>query len=254
MDAINNRDTLPLRQLLTPGQALLIEGVSANGEEYERWGQYQSRIQKVQDGSLMVSSPRRRGTMVRFHDGTDVMVYFTRHGIRLCFQAIVCNPADSTPLVTHLMAISELRKHDRREHVRVELVAQPTGFSVESYDNKSSRSLAPILTDISIGGMRISCLRELPLGTRIHIILDLPEFFGRIEAVVEVRAVFPPRDNVSRRWHMGLKFVGMGASDMDKIAGFVQNQQERMKKVGIFTNLTGAPPDDISSAPPTGRG
>ncbi|GEM_PF-2632202 len=254
MDAAHIK-TNPLRRLVTAGQAILIEGVSANGEEFERWGQYQSRIQKVQEDSLVVSSPRRRGAMVRFHNGTDVTVYLTRFGIRLCFQAAISNPADCTPLVTHLVGMSGFRKYDRREHVRVELVAQPIDFSIKGDPGKSARSLAPLVTDISIGGIGLSCLQELSEDTRVRLILDLPKVFGRIEAMAEVRAVFAPiSDNTGkRRWHMGLRFVDMDESDTERIAAFILYQQEKMRRVGSFTRFTGSPLDDTSLVRPAGR-
>ena len=41
-----DNDSLPLRLLLSPGQSIIIEGISTNGEKYERWSQYKSRIQR----------------------------------------------------------------------------------------------------------------------------------------------------------------------------------------------------------------
>lgn len=248
MAATDTSAEIPLRRMLSPGQPIIIEGISANGDEWERWGQYQSRIQKVLDSSLVVSAPRRRGTMVRFYDGTDVTVYVNRCGVRLCFQAIVSNPPDCIPLIIHLVEVSSFRKHDRREYVRVELMTQPIEFVVEGDPRRAAKYMAPLVTDISMGGLGLSCLQDIPQGAKVRIALDLPKFFGHIEATAEVRRVFDPvRDNTGkRRWHMGLRFVSMGEADRDRIAAYVLYQQEKMKKVGTFTNFTGSVPDETA--------
>lgn len=240
-----------MRCLLSPGQPIIIEGLSANGEEYERWSQYQSRIHKVLDDSLVVSSPRRRGTVVRFHEYSDVTIYVNRFGVRLRFQALVSNQPD-TPLVIHLVNIADFKKHDRRKYVRVQLLLQPTAFSIQGDEKKNIRTMAPLISDISVGGIGISCLQDVAEGSVIRIEFELPRVFGHIKASAEVRRVFDPiRDNTGkRRWHMGLKFVNITEDDLDRIAAFVTCQQEKIKKIGVFSKLSGQYSDDGPSPSP----
>ncbi|MGI5837142.1 MAG: flagellar brake protein [Chloroflexota bacterium] len=235
-----DNDSLPLRLLLSPGQSIIIEGISTNGEKYERWSQYKSRIQKVEDDSIVVSSPRRRGAVVRFSDGSDVTIYVNRFGVRLRFQALVSNPPD-TPLVTRLVDIADLQKYDRRQHVRVPLLLQPTSFRIVGDEKQGLQTLAPLILDISLGGIGISCLQDIAEGSTIQIAFELPRIIGQVRASAEVcRAFDPIHDNTGKtRWHMGLKFVDISDADLARIATFVTYQQEKMKKKGVFSKLSG---------------
>jgi len=236
----NDGPSLAIRRLFSPGQPIILEGLSANGEEYERWDQYQSRIHKVLDHSLVVSSPRRRGTVVRFKDGSPLTVFVNRFGVRLRFQAVVLNSPD-TPLVIHLMEISDLKRFDRRTHVRVQLLLVPTEFSIKGDPKKNMQTMAPRITDISVGGVGISCIQGIEIGTIIQLIIELPKVFGRIKASVEVCRVFDPVREAGgkKRWRIGAKFVDISEADLDRIAAFVTYQREKMKRVGVFSKLTG---------------
>lgn len=252
LETVNKTQVVSLRRLLLPGQPIIIEGTSANGGEHERWGQYHSRIQKVMDASMVVSTPRRRGSLVRFDEGAGVTVYVNRYGVRHSFQATVAKRGDVTPLVTRLAGISGLRRLERREDVRVEILVYPAEFALEGELSGSSRAFAPVVTDVSIGGLGLCCLRPIPMGSIIRVALDLPKVFGRVRAEGQVCQLFDQEHNAigNRRWHVGVRYTTISEVDRDRIAAYVLYHQRRMRKQGVFTHLMEPQTEDDSSVPP----
>lgn len=100
---------------------------------------------------------------------------------------------------------------DKRAHPRLNF-----GIRVQGKDGKTSW----MTEDISAGGCFVNALEELPVGSKIDIVFQVPGSIVYIEAQGQVKRL--------RKGGMGIEFVAMGPEQKDEIKRFVK-EIEKLK-------------------------
>ncbi len=224
----------PAARLLSVGQLITIVPDSAAPEGNGAPEAYPSRIEDLSEDALLVSMPMRQMSLVALPLNSAVSIYFSRGGARYYFRAIVASLATSPLPVLRLRDVGSVMRQERRNHVRVGVAMEPVQMVAVGDDpDLPPDSLPAIVLDISGGGLGLVCPRPLAAGTMLHVVLDLPGRFGRLEADAEVVRSIAQELGGTARWQVGVTFRKMPGKQRDRIAAFALYQQQLLRRRGL---------------------
>lgn len=220
---------LPVGQLIT-----IVPGASIDGERGDLEA-YASRVEEVLEDAVVVSMPMRKQSLVPLPVNSQVSAYFHRGGARYYFRAVV-GARDEMPFpVLYLTHVGEVTKEERRAHVRIEALLEPVEMVVVGGELPQEASRCPsLVVNISAGGLGLVCRRALPAGALVHIVLDLPNGFGRLDADARVVRCTPVELGGLRKWRAGVAFERLTRGDQDRVAAFVLYQQRLLRQRGLL--------------------
>jgi c-di-GMP-binding flagellar brake protein YcgR len=196
---------------------------------------YPGRVEQVREGGLLVSLAMEEAMPGALATDTTVTAFFQRGGARYYFRAAVgVQPEAPLPLL-FLRELGEVRRLERRSSARAEVCLQPLEVAVldgDVADPPDSRSTTVV--NISAGGLGLVCRRPIPPGTRLRIAMDLPRGFGRVKAEAQaVRCIEIDLGGV-KKWRVGAAFQGMPEGLRDRVAAFVLQQQQLLRRKGLL--------------------
>jgi c-di-GMP-binding flagellar brake protein YcgR len=229
-----NSKGMNLPALMVEGQEIVIEPALEETAVATYFDRITSHIDELMSDALLIAMPSNVDVSAALVEGVRVQCFVSKYGVRYCFDATVSRR--NVRSTKHLMLIDlcNLRKSDRREHVRVETMIEPIRFSVGNHDEMTLKTMEPVIVDMSISGFALSCLQEIPIGARVSIDVELPRVTGPLSIDGDVIRIVEKPENERGRFQMGLKFVNMTERDRDRIAGFILYQQQMMRKKGVL--------------------
>lgn len=223
-----------ISRLLPVGQLITIVPEAHPQEGDVQPEGYPSRIEDLLDDTVVVSMPIVRRSLVVLPLNRPVSVYFNREGSRYRFRAIVNARAESPFPVLYLTDVGEVRRDERRAHARVDLLVEPVSLLVVDDDTPTiTNPRSTLVVNISAGGLGLVSRRPFPVGSVIHIGLDLPRGFERLEAQGEVVRCNIMEIGGLQKWQVGVAFRNLSPKEQDRIAAFVLCQQQLMRRRGF---------------------
>jgi c-di-GMP-binding flagellar brake protein YcgR len=220
----------PVTELFTVGQLIAIVpdgGAQGGSQEME---EYPCRIEDIRDDSLVVSPPMRHRSLVALPASCGVSVYFSRNGARYYFRALAGTQVASPLPLLHLIDLGTVAREERRRHFRVDAVLRPVQMLVLLDEAEDAESIPTLTRNISAGGIGLVCPGPLPVGTLLHVILDLPERFSRVEANAEVVRCVEQDVGRTSRWLVGVFFRDITERERDRITAFALYQQQLLRR------------------------
>jgi len=121
-----------------------------------------------------------------------------------------------------------LIKVQLRSFVRLP-AALPLKFKILS-DSGDPVSIGTTTRDISGGGLQLITKKDLPVGTILHLWLDLPEFGPVATKATIVRSDQPPDTNI---YWVATKFTEIVEKDREKIIKFIFKKQSELRQKGL---------------------
>lgn len=221
--------------LLPVGQLITIVPATSSNNDRDEPEAYASRVEDVLYDAVVVSMPMRRQSLVPLPLNSEVAAYFHRGGARYYFRAIVGAREEIPFPVLYLTKVGEVKKEERRAHVRIEALLEPIEMLVVNSEIGSNSSKCPsLVVNISAGGLGLVCRGPLPVGGIVHIVVDLPNNFGRLDADARVVRCDPVEIGGLRKWRAGVAFQALPRADQDRVVGFVLYQQRLLRRRGLL--------------------
>ena len=217
--------------ILRIGQRITIVAGLPGGEPED----YPSRIEDVLKDAVTVSMPMKRGDLVPLPPNTEVLVRFRQGDVGYRFSATVDGWGELPFPVLYLVKVRELSKEERRAHVRIDVLFEPEELLLAGEENgEESRAFAPVVTNISAGGLELVCRKPLAVGCTVHIAFNLRQGFGRIRTAGQVVRCQQAGESALRKWRIGIAFRDMGDEQRDRVAAFVLYQQQILRRRGLM--------------------
>ncbi len=213
---------------LIPNQLLTIEiEALAPGERL------QSRFEGVQDGLAWVAAPFRDGRPLLPPPGTEIKVWWPGEGGLYGFATRVMDSAAEPVAVLGLACPTEFEREQRRAFARVAVGLMSTVVKVEEGPGQW-RPVEAMIANLSAGGALLWLEDDLPVGTGVHLDLDLSPVAADVEVsgvVVESR---PHQSSVRLRRHeTAVRFLRPTARSTRLLTSFVLRRQADLVKKGL---------------------
>ncbi|MGI5835584.1 MAG: flagellar brake protein [Chloroflexota bacterium] len=220
---------LPIGQLIT-----IVPASPALNDQKEAEG-YSSRVEDVLHDAIVVSMPMHQQSLVPLPLKSEVAAYFHREGARYYFRAVVGAKENIPFPVLYLTNVGEVKKEERRSHVRIEALLEPIEMVIVNSEISESGNKCPsLVVNISAGGLGLVCRGQLPVGGNVHIVLDLPNNFGRLDVNARVVRCEAVELGGVRKWRAGVAFKELSRADQDRVAAFVLFQQRLLRRRGLL--------------------
>jgi c-di-GMP-binding flagellar brake protein YcgR len=215
-------------QGLEPGVTLRLE-VSVG----ERLESFATVVEEVNDERLAVLVPMARLRLRRLSTGSIVHAEYVHRNRRCGFISEVIGHSDDG-VHEYLRVPAHVDSFDRRSNFRLETSLKPSSLYrvvVDPGEAEADPELAGCtLVDLSEGGCCLSSRQRIDTGTRIGLVVDLPQV-GSIQTRMRVVTVDEPRTGqLNRRWHCS--FTDISPGDRDRIARFLMRRQLEMRRRG----------------------
>ena len=222
--------------LLPVGQLITIVPVSPGQDTSGEQEAFPSRVEDILYDAVVVSMPMRKQSLVVLPLKSEVSAYFHRGGARYYFRATVGAREEVPFPLLYLTNVGKVKKEERRAHVRIEALIEPIEMLVVSGEigNNENSRCSSLIVNISAGGLGLVCRNFLPVGAIVHISLDLPNNFGRLDADARVVRCDPVELGGVRKWRAGVAFQGLSRADQDKVVAFVLYQQRLLRRKGLL--------------------
>lgn len=189
---------------------------------------YFSRIEDIGADSITIAAPYRRGFYLPPWPGRKFHGRIVADNCAYLFTStIVRFVTDPIPLWV-IATPADLKKIQMRSHVRLDIVLDVT-LELAGEEEDGNLVVSTLTRDISAGGLRVAVAQPLPPGTKLKVILPLPEA-STIEAMAEVIRDIPP-DNPGDKHAAAVAFTTIKEKDRGEIVKFIfKKQVERRKK------------------------
>lgn len=177
---------------------------------------------------LYISAPIYKGKLFSLHTGQKIIVVFYRKKGIYQFNADVVSENDGNITTFTLAPRGDIEKIQRRNYYRLPTV---TNVVLKTLQNDRSVEFQCITKDLSGGGMKVICSKELELGEKLtaDVLLYENEVIT-IDAEV-VRVIKDPVDNV---YEIGIKFQKIDRINESKIFAFIFERQRLLRKKGLI--------------------
>ncbi|MGE5620308.1 MAG: flagellar brake protein [Sphingomonadaceae bacterium] len=221
-------------RLLPVGQLITIVPEAPEDLGRGRREGYPSRIEDVLEDAIVVSTPTKARSLVALNVDTRVSVHFNRGGVRYNFSAVVAALTDGRIPFLVLREVGEVRRDERRSHVRVDACMEPVDMVVDPELGNPPDKRSTLVVNISAGGLGMVCRRPLPIGSSVRLKVRLPDGFGRLVADAEaVRCTEMDLGGV-KKWKIGVSFVELPEDQQDRVIRFVLHQQQLLRRRGLL--------------------
>lgn len=222
-------------------------------------GKYVSRIEDIFPDRFHVAMPMFRGYYVSIPRGTRVWVSYVKDKAVYYLETEVLERIPG-PVPRLVLALPErVERVQRRRFVRFEAalpvayqkltegqtsgLTLPAGASVslgaptsQPSTNQEGLVPEPVLArtaDISGGGIMLVAEEDIPVGTRLALLISLPQAKIKAEGKV-TRLVKTMEVRGKTNYFLGVEFTSISDWDQDRIIGYIFEEQRKMRWKGLF--------------------
>lgn len=200
-------------------------------EGNEHAGNYRTRIEDINEDSIVIAMPIVQGNLVPLRPDTPVIIWYWDSIATFAFYCQVkARFFEPLPMV-FLSRPFSIKKIQRREHVRV-----PTSLKIEySFVNKSNLDgvyHSTFLRDLSGGGAQFITNKSLSKGTELKVKIYLPSEV--IECQAKVRWSKEEIIDNQSRFFVGVQFINISERDREEIIKYVFFRQRELIKKGVL--------------------
>ncbi|MCE5284768.1 MAG: PilZ domain-containing protein [Pelosinus sp.] len=196
--------------------------------------QFQSRIEEVTSKHIVCAMPMIKGRPlivqlgIKFYGKTiiDGVVYF-----------FTCRLLDKKvfPLPVWIIDFPfDIQRIQQRSFVRVDAMLPVQVSSVDEEQQEDIETSAPlqvITKDISGGGAQLILHEPVKVGTRLALVIDVPDM-PPIETIGEVIRVERPKNDRELFW-IGIKFLDIQEAFRNKLIKFIFKKQLEQRQKGL---------------------
>lgn len=192
--------------------------------------QYQSRIEDISSSSMTIAMPMSKGYPVYLNRGGYFYGKVIVNGLVYKFKSTLIEKRVH-PLPIWIVSLpTEIKKIQQRSFVRIDSML-PIRFRTFGSTQDDTPLVSVMTKDISGGGLRFIYKYSLKLGTRLQLLIDIPDS-GVVETLGEVMRV-DKLDDERDIYGIGIKFLNMPESLRSKIIKFIFKKQLEYRQKGL---------------------
>lgn len=202
-------------------------------------GRYSTYLEAVEESSIRVAHPMFGSALIPVMPGDEVVVEYLHDGERVGFSAQVLQRVEgATPaLVLTKPEPAEIRRQQLRSFFRLD-VSLPIEYvpSGRKPDGDAEPELVPGRTvNISGGGAQIVTRESYPVGTRLDVVIHLPDRLipAEVEVVRHVPVAVVPGSGEAPEPRMGVRFTQIDDRDREQIVRFIFAEHRRRRRKGL---------------------
>ncbi len=195
-----------------------------DGEGGVRWHASRLEGHDAASGWVTVAWPMDQLSYVRVQVGQSALLGAPCSGDGVYMaEAAVEHATLERPARIVLRLTGGWRRVQRRQAVRLPVSILPREAALVVDDEP--RPLIARIRDLSAGGVRLRCDREVRPGDRLALAFSLPGERREMRVRVEVRRVCPGDGPAGQVWDAGCRFLDASERDQDAIVRFIFAQQ-----------------------------
>ncbi len=205
-------------------------------------GRYSTYLEALEDSTIRVAHPMFGSALIPLMPGDEVVVEYLHDGERVGFPAQVLQRVEEeTPtLVLTKPEPGEIRRQQLRSYFRIDVSLpieySPSGRKRAGEDGVEQPELLPGRTvNISGGGAQIVTGERYPLGTRLDMVIHLPDKMipAEVEVVRHVPVAVVPGSGDPVEPRMGVRFTQIEERDREQIVRFIFAEHRRRRRMGL---------------------
>jgi len=191
---------------------------------------FTSRVEELSSNEMVIAMPMQKGRPIFLESGCGFYGKIITEGGVYFFKSKFLNKR-MYPLPVWIAAMPyEIEKMQQREFVRFD-VSQPLQIEYFPVDVDEAVTLIVMTRDLSGGGLQAICEQSIEIGTKVKMVITLPED-GGLEVDGEVSRVQKPQEDRQLFW-VSIKFVGVRNIVRDKISRFIFKKQLEHRQKGL---------------------
>lgn len=193
--------------------------------------QFSSRVEEVNSDALLIAMPMSKGYPVQLRPGDTFYARTVVDGA-VYFFATTLLERTMTPLPLWKASLpTQVERVQQRSFVRVDATV-PVKLEIPTIKaDEPSLVCEAVTKDVSGGGLKVVYQHRFPVGTRMRLMLHLPEG-GQVETEGEVVRVERPFDDRPIHW-IAVRFLDMHETVRSKIIKFVFKKQMEQRQKGV---------------------
>lgn len=189
--------------------------------------QFSSRVEEITKNYMVFAMPMSKGYPIILQSGEPffgkIMVNSTAYRFKSNFLDKKMHPL---PIWKVAMPY-DIEKIQMREFVRIDAILP---VSVQSMPiEEESQPIHMFTKDISGGGTQIVSKQSIPIGSKLQLNIDIPDF-GIVNVIGEVVREDRPQADNSLFW-VGIRFLDIQEKDRNKIIKYIfKKELEKRRK------------------------
>lgn len=195
-------------------------------------GNYKSDIQNVTENMIAISVPIKDGQYIPLSKGEKITAIYYANGNVYEFESVVTGRAHDRIPVIYLEMPSNIVKVQRRNHVRVPLIADIScalvkkNLTIEQIGSNDIDFFNAFTLDMSGGGIKIVTKRKVSVGDRLLITVSLKDETLNLQGqIIRVEKDF------EKRSVCGVNFVDMDNKTTEKLIRIIfQIMREQVQR------------------------
>lgn len=200
---------------------------------------YATRIEDIDEDTITIGAPIEKGSVIPLRKGLKLILGVPKDDALYGFYAeVVERKPGYIPLIV-LKKASLSRRIQRRKYVRISsaVSSEVKVLYLPSIAGEQKNKLVPPFKitkndlkekNISAGGMLMVCEKEIPKGTMLKIVLNLPD--GVLETRAEVVRV--TKDKERAEFEVGTKFLNIDEKEKNRLLKYIYKRQVELKRLG----------------------
>ncbi len=192
---------------------------------------FTSRVEELTSDEMIIAMPMQKGRPIILESGRGFYgKIITESGVYIFKSKFLSKRM--YPLPVWIVAMPyEIEKTQQRAFVRFD-VSQPLQIEYFLDDDAEKAITQKVMTrDLSGGGLQAICEQQIKIGTKVNMMLTLPED-GDLEVDGEVIRVQKPQEDRQLFW-ISIKFVDTRNIVRDKISRFIFRKQLEHRQKGL---------------------
>lgn len=191
---------------------------------------FTSRVEEITSNQVVIAMPMQKGHPILLEAGRGFYgKLFDETGVYVFKSKFLTKRIHPLP-VWIITPPYDIEKTQQRSFVRFD-VAQPLliEYALEN-DQEQMVSLNVVTKDLSGGGLQAVCEKEIKIGTKVNMVITLPEQ-NEIQVDGEVIRIHKPQIDRQLFW-TSIKFIGARDGVRDKISRFIFKKQLELRQKG----------------------
>jgi c-di-GMP-binding flagellar brake protein YcgR len=192
---------------------------------------FTSRVEEILSDEIMIAMPMHKGRPIFLESGHKFYGKIINQSGVYFFKSKFLSKK-MTPLPVWIAAMPyDIEKMQQRAFVRFD-VSQPLQIEYSLDDDiEKTVSLKVMTRDLSGGGLQAICSSPIKIGTKVRMLISLPED-GDLEVDGAVIRVQKPQEDRQLFW-ISIKFIDVRNIVRDKISRFIFKKQLEHRQKGI---------------------
>jgi len=196
-------------------------------------------MEALEDTGIRVAHPMFGSALIPVMPGDEVVVEYLQDGERVGFPAQVLQRVEeATPaLILTKPEPGDIRRQQLRSFFRLDVSLpieyMPSGRKLPGQEEPDL--LRGRTVNISGGGAQIITGESYPIGTRLDVVLHLPDRLipAEVEVVRHVAVPVVPGSGESAEPRMGVRFTQIDERDREQIVRFIFAEHRRRRRKGL---------------------